>query len=165
MLHAFPQSCKTMCSMGGSRGRVQRVRAPLPAESALFCRRVLFSNQNFPQKRHSFIAQKPNFPQKIRSLVHCTKPKFFPRKKPSCFFATRKDMESYIQMPGKRILALEFSNFSGEGPPKVLRAFGARRVCPFSEVAPPVPEILDPPLCSMVCLPQHFRSVRLKGIG
>jgi hypothetical protein len=36
-------------------------------------------------------------------------------------------------MPGKRILALEFSNFSGEG--SVLRAFGARRVCPFSEVA------------------------------
>jgi hypothetical protein len=33
-------------------------------------------------------------------------------------------------MPGKHILALEFSNFSGEG-----------RVCPFSEV----PEILDPP--------------------
>jgi hypothetical protein len=28
----------------------------------------------------------------------------------------------------------------------VFRAFGACRVCPFSEVAPPVPEILDPPL-------------------
>jgi hypothetical protein len=41
--------------------------------------------------------------------------KIFPRKgtrslhKP-CFFATRKDVESYTQMPGKRILALEFSN-------------------------------------------------------
>jgi hypothetical protein len=63
----------------------------------------------FSQKRHSFIAQNQ---------------KFSPEKTP-CIFATRKDVESYSQMPGKRILALEFSN-----------------VCPFLEVAPPpsVPE-------------------------
>jgi hypothetical protein len=40
-----------------------------------------------------------------KALVHCTKPKqFSPDKK--CFFATRKDVESYSQMPGKPILAL-----------------------------------------------------------
>jgi hypothetical protein len=62
-----------------------------------------------------------------KALVHCTKPKCFAKKavvKPNIFsrkkilfFATRKDVESYSQMPGKRISALEFSNFSGEGCP------------------------------------------------
>jgi hypothetical protein len=103
---------------GITHGRIQGEGAggahSLPAESALFCRRVQFSNHNFPQKRHSFIAQKQNFPQKpSKALVHCTKPNIFPRKK-NAFFATRKDVESYTQMPGKCILALEFSNFSGE---------------------------------------------------
>jgi hypothetical protein len=76
------------------------------------------------------------------------------------FFATRKDVESYSQMPGKRILALEFSNFSGfkffwgrhrSFAPSALANGGLRprRVCPFSEVAPPVPEILDPPLTAV----------------
>jgi hypothetical protein len=45
-------------------------------------------------------------------------------------------------MPGKRILALEFSNFLGGGHPDPLSDI--RHVCLFSEVAP-VPEILDPP--------------------
>jgi hypothetical protein len=49
-----------------------------------------------------------------KALVHCTKPKFSPEKK--CFFATRKDMEFYSQMTGKRILALEFSNFQTPDP-------------------------------------------------
>jgi hypothetical protein len=63
---------------------------------------------------------KPKFsPQK--ALVHCTKPKFSPEKalvnctkpniflqKKKCFFATRKDVESYSQE--NAYLALEFSN-------------------------------------------------------
>jgi hypothetical protein len=111
---------------------------------------VQFSNQNFPhgtrslhknkispetQKRHSFIAQNQKFsPEK--TLLFCN---------------YSKDVESYTQMPGKRthVLALEFSNFSGEAPPQtprsVLRAFGARRVL-FFRGCTPVPEILDPPL-------------------
>jgi hypothetical protein len=48
-------------------------------------------------------------------------------------------------MPGKRVLALEFSNFSGDparsfAPSELARGGGGlrpRRVCPFSEVAPP----------------------------
>jgi hypothetical protein len=89
----------------------QPISALFPAESALFveecnfqCRslhktkifprkgtRSSHKTKNFPQKRHSFIAQNQIF---------------YPEKK--CFFATRKDVESYSQMPGKRILALEF---------------------------------------------------------
>jgi hypothetical protein len=42
-----------------------------------------------------------------KALVYSTKPKIFPRKE-NCFFATRKEVESYSQMPGKHILALEF---------------------------------------------------------
>jgi hypothetical protein len=56
-------------------------------------------------------------------------------------------VQSYSQMTGKCVSALEFSNFSE------FHAFGARyggcaprRVCPFTDVAHPVPEILDPPL-------------------
>jgi hypothetical protein len=49
------------------------------------------------------------------ALVHCTKQTNFPRKK-NYFFATRKDVVSYSQITGKRILALEFSHFSGGGP-------------------------------------------------
>jgi hypothetical protein len=89
------------------------VRIPLPAESAPFCRSVQFSNQNFPQKTHLFIAQNKNFPQKRHSFIAQNK-KFSPEKK-MLFFATRNDVESYSQMPEKRILALEFSNFSGGG--------------------------------------------------
>jgi hypothetical protein len=86
------------------------VRTPGPS-GALFCRSVQFSNQNFPQKRHSFIAQNQNFPQKK-----------------NYFLATRKDVESYTQIPGKHILALEFSNFSGpEMPPPP--SSGLRAVC------------------------------------
>jgi hypothetical protein len=97
---------------GRIQGRVQGVRTPLPTESALFCRRVQFSNQSFPQKRHSFIAQKQNFPQNPRKGTRSLhKTKNIPQKK-TCFFATRKDVESYTQMPGKRILALEFSIFT-----------------------------------------------------
>jgi hypothetical protein len=48
----------------GARG------ALFPAESAFFVeRRVKFSNQNFPQKRHSFIARNLNFPQKSHSFI------------------------------------------------------------------------------------------------
>jgi hypothetical protein len=83
-----------------------------------------------------------------KALVHCTKPKNVSRKK-NPFFATRKDVESYSQMPGKRILALEISNVSGGGTSRLRLllpgAGGPRRVCPFSEVASPVPEILAPP--------------------
>jgi hypothetical protein len=50
-----------------------------------------------------FIAQNQKIsPQK--ALVHCTKPKNSPTKKPACF------QLGYSQMPGKRISALEFSN-------------------------------------------------------
>jgi hypothetical protein len=66
---------------------------PFSGRKCPFCRRVQFS-MFVPLlletlKRHSFIAQSH---------------KFSPDKK--CFFATRKDMESYSQIPGKRILAL-----------------------------------------------------------
>jgi hypothetical protein len=84
---------------------VQGVRTPLPAESALFpAESALFPAESalfcriFPRKgTRSFIAQNQ---------------KFSPEKK-YAFLATSKDVESYSQMPGKRILALEFSNFSG----------------------------------------------------
>jgi hypothetical protein len=83
------------------------VHTPLPAASALFVEECNFQclalcspekpfiaqNKNFPQKRHSFIAQNQTF-----------------SAEKNVFFATRKDMESYSQMRGKRI-ALEFSNF------------------------------------------------------
>jgi hypothetical protein len=49
----------------------------------------------------------------VKCTVHCTKPKFSPENIPEAFFAIRKDVEFYSQMPGKRILAFEFSNFSG----------------------------------------------------
>jgi hypothetical protein len=86
--------------------------AVFPAESALFVDECNFQCLSpvarNTYKGHSFIAQNQNFPQK-KALANCTKPKIFSR-----FFATRKDVESYSQMPGKRMLALEFSNFSGE---------------------------------------------------
>jgi hypothetical protein len=71
---------------------------------------------------------KPKFsPEKV--LVYCTNPKIYSRKK-QLFLATRKDMESYSQIPGKRILALEFSIFFGEKAPPdhrlEIRAAGAR---------------------------------------
>jgi hypothetical protein len=64
---------------------------PFQAENAIFIEECNFQTKIFPRKG-------------TRSLHKTT---HFPQKK-SCFFATRKDMES--QMPGKCILALEFSN-------------------------------------------------------
>jgi hypothetical protein len=81
-----------------------------------------------------------------KALVHCTKQKFSAEKalqsliaqNQKCFFATRKDVESYSQMPGKCILALEFSNFLGEAP------LGASRLRHLlSGAGPPIPEIQD----------------------
>jgi predicted ribosome quality control (RQC) complex YloA/Tae2 family protein len=48
-----------------------------------------------------------------KALVHCTKPKFSPERHSLTaqnpkMFSRRKDVESYSQMPGKRILALKF---------------------------------------------------------
>jgi hypothetical protein len=71
-----------------------------PKKALVHCTRPKFSTEKahvhctrpkFSQKRHSFIAQNKNMS---------------PEKK--LFFATtcRKDVESYFQMPGKRILAL-----------------------------------------------------------
>jgi hypothetical protein len=105
-VHVITRPSSRLLYMGGSRGV-----HPLPAESALF--EGHFSNQNFPQKRHSFIAQNQTI---------------FPEKK--CFFATRKDVESYSQMPGKRIISTSIFKFFWTPTP-----LGARR--PFSEVAPP----------------------------
>jgi hypothetical protein len=77
--------------MGGSKVSVQGVRTPPP-----FRPKVPFFVEgcNFQTKI---------FPRKGTRSLH--KNNIFPR--------TGKDMESYAQMPGKRILALEFSNFSG----------------------------------------------------
>jgi hypothetical protein len=67
-------------------GWVQGVRTTFRPKMPLFN----FQTKIFPRKgTHSFIAQNPIFS---------------PEKK--CFFATRKDVESYTQMPGKCILAL-----------------------------------------------------------
>jgi hypothetical protein len=57
---------------------------------------------------------KPKFSPENALLVHCTKPMNIFSRKQNAFFATRKDVQSYSQMPGK--LAFEFSNFSGGGP-------------------------------------------------
>jgi hypothetical protein len=54
-------------------------------KALVHCTKTKFSPET--QKRHSFIAQNQNFPQKKHA-----------------FYATRKDVESYTQMPGKRIL-------------------------------------------------------------
>jgi hypothetical protein len=60
-------------------------------------------------------------------------------------------------MPGKRILAFEFSNFSGGGPRAPTRSFApsalasgfcAPAVCALFRGCTPIPEILDPPLIS-----------------
>jgi hypothetical protein len=87
---------------------MQGVRTPLPAKSALFVEECKFQTNNFPQKRHSFIAQNQNFPHESHLFI-AQNPKFSHNK--VIFFANRKDVESYSQMPGKCILALEFSNF------------------------------------------------------
>jgi hypothetical protein len=83
--------------MGGSR-RVQGVSTPFRPKVPFFVEECNFQTVHCPTPKFS--------PEK--ALVHCTKPKIFPRKK--LFFATRKDVESYSQMPGKRILAPEFLN-------------------------------------------------------
>jgi hypothetical protein len=106
-----------MGSLGHWGRRASRENAPFPAKSALFIDGCNFqcvspcSSKHL--KRHSFIAQNQ---------------KFFPDKK--WFFATRKDVESYSQMPGKRILALEFSparifgrSLSGAAPPPAVPFF------------------------------------------
>jgi hypothetical protein len=81
-LDAMIQMLQSMLLIKGSwvdpRGRMLEVRTP-------FRPKVQFSNQNFPQKRHSFIAQKQSFPQKPRKgtgSLH--KIKNLPQKKP-CF--------------------------------------------------------------------------------
>jgi hypothetical protein len=82
--------------MGGSRGKVQGVRtSPFRPKVPFFVEGCNFQTKILPRKG-------------TRSLHNN---KIFPRnpEKP-CFFATRKDVESYTQMSGKRILALEFSN-------------------------------------------------------
>jgi hypothetical protein len=72
--------------MGGSRGGCRGCAPPFRPKVPFFCRRVQFSNQNFPQKRHSFIAQKQNFPQKPRKGTHSLhKTQNFPQKKPCIF--------------------------------------------------------------------------------
>jgi hypothetical protein len=73
-----------------------RPKVPFFRLKVPFCRRVQFS---------MFV---PLLETPKKALVHCTKPKIFPRKNPA-FFANGKDMESYFQMPGKRILALELA--------------------------------------------------------
>jgi hypothetical protein len=97
MLRLFKKECSAPLSWadpGGAGGAHH-----LPAESDIF-RRVQFSmfvtllvetpilrrhsfiaqNTNFPQKRHSFIAQSQTFsPEK--ALFHCTKKNHFSRKK------------------------------------------------------------------------------------
>jgi hypothetical protein len=82
------------------------VHIPLPAESALFRPKVPFFVEECNFQCLSLLLETPK-----KALVHCTKPKIFSRKK-NAFFATRKDVETYSQMPGKCILALEFSSFS-----------------------------------------------------
>jgi hypothetical protein len=69
-----------------------------PKKSLVHC-----TKPKFPPEKALVHCTKPKFsPEK--ALVHCIKPKIFSRK--NAFFATRKDMESYSQMPGKRILLL-----------------------------------------------------------
>jgi hypothetical protein len=112
----------TFFCMGGSKG-VQGVRTP-SGRKCLFSRRVKFSmfvNLLLKTPKKALVhCTKPKFPPE-KALVHCTKPNIFSRKKNAFFYATRKDVEYYSQMPGKRILVLELSNFSGRG-------FGASRL-------------------------------------
>jgi hypothetical protein len=67
------------------------------------------------------------------------KTKKFPKKKTLLFCNYRKDVEYYTQMPGKHIhvLALEFSNFSGEGPRSPCVPF-------FRGCTPPPPRSRNP---------------------
>jgi hypothetical protein len=94
------------------------VRTPLPTESALFCREEC----NFQTKiclrkgtRSLALHKTKIFPRKGTCSSHKTKN--FPQKK-NAFLATRKDVESYTQMPGKRILVryLNFQIFLRKAP-------------------------------------------------
>jgi hypothetical protein len=70
---------------------------------------LVLSDQDV-QIRPSFIAQNLNFSQKSHSFI-AQNQKFSPEKKPA-FFATRKNVESYSQMPGKRISLIMLSFYS-----------------------------------------------------
>jgi hypothetical protein len=79
-------------------GRIQVVRTPLPAESAIFVEGCNFQTKIFPRKGTRSLQKKlffPRNPEKAHRSLHKTK-----------------------VSPGKRILALEFSNFSGGTPPR-----------------------------------------------
>jgi hypothetical protein len=92
-----------------------------------------------------------------KSIVHCKKNNIFPRKK-NAFFATRNwnDVESYSQMPGKRILALEFSNVQicFRTPTRSFAPLAGRALYRtlhwHTHIPPPVPEILDLPLTTSI---------------
>jgi hypothetical protein len=114
-------------AMGGSRG------AGCP------CRRVQFSNQNFPQKRHSFIAQNlifsrkrhsfiaqnQNFPQKRHSCRSFHKR--FPPQNPLLFCNYTKDVESYShRCQENAYYSTCIFQFSGEVPQTP--ALGASRL-------------------------------------
>jgi hypothetical protein len=116
-----------------------------------FCRIRIFKAKFFPEKALVHCMRKTKISARKGTLVvHCTRDFPPPPKKTPAFLELSKDVESYSHMPGKRISALEFSNFSGETPQtptlEAFRAFGARyiaraappdrRVCPFSKVAP-----------------------------
>jgi hypothetical protein len=115
--------------------------------------RQLIYSKMFARKGTCSLHKTKIFPRKGTRSLHKTK-HFSPEKS---FFCNQE--RRGILFPDARkthILALEFSNFSGGGPltptpsfaPSALANGGCapRRVCPFSVVAPLVPEILDPPL-------------------
>jgi hypothetical protein len=63
---------------------------------------------------------RPKVPFSGRKCPFCRRVQFsmfVPLLENQNFSPTRKDVESYSQMPGKRILVLELINFSGGGPP------------------------------------------------
>jgi hypothetical protein len=128
--------------MGGSRG-VQGVRTT-------FRPKVPFSGPKRRVQFSMFIPLLLETPKK--ALGHCTKPKIYPEKAlvhctnpEKKFIATIGKMWNLIpQMPGKRILALEFSIFSETPLAKTKWGPRLRRVSPlFTEVAPP-----PPPVCA-----------------
>jgi hypothetical protein len=110
--------------MGGSR--VQGVRSPFRPNVPFFVEECNFQTKLFRRKGTRSLHKTKMFPRKGTRSLHKTK--IFLQKK--SFFATRKNVESYSQMPGKRISALEIS----KSRPRSVRP---RRVCPFSEIAPP----------------------------
>jgi hypothetical protein len=88
----YPQFSSPWADPGGGCKRCAPPPSPFRPKVPFFVEVCNFQTKIFPRN-----------PEK--ALVHCTKSKMFPRKKPA-FFATRKDVKSYTQMPGKRILTL-----------------------------------------------------------